>query len=178
MFWDFLVFYCKMLRVSINHKFSLSVISWHWLLVVGCSLNWIFVRAVNLLAFLEVVCVEGLPLLERLPILPVVEAEVWEVYTKGQVFMDWDFCCGLGRSLISLEPFFLRRLVFKLTLCKCGIFCYFAFNLRYFFFLCLHCLSNNVWASLYNGHFCVLFWRYSENPCKPKQASHFVFFWQ
>ena len=178
MFRDFLVLYCRMLRVSTNHKFSLSAVSWRWLLVVGRSKIWNFAGAVNLLAFPEVVCKGGLPLLELLPLLPAAEAEGWEVCVWGLTFTDWDLCCGHGGGFISPKLSFLGGLVFDLTSCKRGIFCFAASILRYYFFLCSHCLSHDEWVPLHNGHFCALSWGHSEVLCGPEQAPHFVVFWQ
>lgn len=146
-----------MLRVSINYKYLLSVVSCRWLLVVSRSKIWTFAGAINLLVFSEVVCKEGLPLLELLPLLQNVEAEGWEVWAWELGFTDWDLCCGLGVSLMSLEFSPLGGLVFDLISCKRGVFCFATSILRYFFFFCSHCLFNDVWVSLHRRHFCVLF---------------------
>ena len=178
MFRDFLVFYCRMLRVSMGYKSSLSVMSWRWLLVVGCSKIWTFAGAVNLLAFPEVVCKGGLLLLELLPLLPDTNAEGWEVCAWGLAFTDWDLCCGLGGGLISPEFFLLGGVAFDLTSCRRGVFCLAASILRYSFFLYSHRLSHDVWAPLHSGHFCPLSRGHSEVLWGPEQAPHFVLFWQ
>ncbi len=159
---DFLVLYYTILSVSIDYKSSMSVIFSLWLLVVRRSKIWTFAWAVNLLAFPEFVCKNGLPLLQLLSLLPCVTAEGWEICACGIEFTDWDFYCGLGSGLISLKFFLLWRLVFGITSCKRGVFCFTAFILRYLFFFCSHCLSHNVWVPLHSGNFCALFWRHFE----------------
>lgn len=176
MLWDCFVLYCRMLNVIINYKSSLSMVFWYWLLVVGRSKIWTFARAVNLLAFSEVVCKKSLLLLEYLLLLPVIEAKGWEFCAWGLVFIDRNLCYGHGDSLIFLEFFLFGELVFDLTSCKCGVFCFAAFILRYFFFLYSHRLSYDVWAALYNRYFCTLSWEHFKVLCGPKQTPHFVLF--
>lgn len=159
---DFFVLYCRILKVSIDYKPSLSVIFWLWLLVVGRSKIWTFAGAVNLLAFSEFVCKNSLPLLQLLFLLPCVAAERWEICACGLEFTDWDFYCGLGGGLISLKLFLLWKLVFDITLCKRSVFCFNASILRCTFFFCSHCLSHNVWVLLHSENFRALFWRHFE----------------
>ena len=134
-FRDFLVMYCRILRISMGYSFLLPAVSERWLLVVGRSKTWTFGGAVNLLAFSEVVCRKVLPLLELLPLLPIVEAESLPFYAWGLAFTDRDLYVGLSDGLMSLEFSFLKGLDFGLTLCRRRVFFFAASILIYFFFL-------------------------------------------
>ena len=155
-FRDFLVLYCKMLRVSMGYKSSLSVLSWRWLLVVDCSKIWTFAGTVNLLTFPEVICRGALPLLELLPLLRIAEVEGLGFCAWGLAFTDWDLCCGHGDGLMFLEFSLLRRVAFDLTSYKRRVFFFAASILKYLFFLYSHRLSHDVWAPLNSGHFYLL----------------------
>ena len=108
---------------------------WFWLLVVGRLKIWTFAGAVNLFAFLDVVCRGGLSLLELLSLLPTARAEGLGVWVGELVFTDWDLCCGLGGGLISPGLSLLWRVGFELVSCRRGVFCFAASILRYSFFL-------------------------------------------
>lgn len=178
MFWEFLVLYYRMLSVSIDYKFSLSLGSWCWLLVGGRSKIQSFVGMMNLLALPKVICRGAFLLLELLSLFSLAEAENREVCTQKLAFMDSNLCLNLGGGLISLELFFLRRLVFYLTSCKHGMFCFTTSILEYFFFLYSYCLSYNVWPLLDNRHFYALSQEYFEVLYTLEQAPYFVLFWQ
>lgn len=144
MFQDFVILYCKMLKVSINYKSSLSMVFWCWLLIVGRSKIWTFAETVNFFAFLKVVCKKDLLLFQLVLFLPAIKAKGWEVYAWELAFTEWNLYCGLGAGLISLEFFFFKELVFNLISSKCIVFC-FAFSiLKYFFFPYSHCLFHNM----------------------------------
>lgn len=128
-----------------------------WFLVIGCSKILTFARAINLLAFLEVVCKKDLLLIKLFLFLPISKAERLGFFAGRWAFTDQYLCYWLGNNFRSLEFSFLGRVVFDLTLYRCKVFCFTAAILRYSFFLYSYCLSYNLWATLHSVHFWIFF---------------------
>lgn len=127
--------YYKILRIFIIYKSLLSVISWYWLLVIGYSKIWILPKAINLLAFPEVVYKKDLPLIKLFSLLPI-HYKRWKfrsLYLRTSVF-ELKFLLWFWWRFHIPRDFSFYRIYFWPNFIKARLilFCHFYFGIFFF----------------------------------------------
>lgn len=124
------------MRIFIIYKSLLSVISWHWLFVIGHSKIWILLKAINLLAFPEVVYKKDLPLLKLFSLLPI-HFKRWKLrslYLSTSVFR-WKFVLWFWWRFHIPRDFSFYKIYCWPNFIKAQFILFYRFYFEIFFFI-------------------------------------------